>query len=288
MATIKIITIKGSSIFYNDKNHKKDADYFIVKEKSKQTHRYKYLDDAILGLNPEPTNIQLKKYIELAQKYDNVSTKRFKGILSYKKLIGMKAPAKKKTKKQGVGSSKKTIRKHRGINQRTGKLKKGFKYGTNGRIVEVQTPAQKKRQTGRTNVLADKGKQAKRPGKRISATGNVYYERRANRSDKGKLLAPDGQNIGDLCVRPNKDGSRTYYSSHGGNRPCPYGGRPATKSVNFLESAPATYGLNGKRKKKPTAKQLEAQKKFKINSAKARKLVDSGQAKNLKEAWKKI
>jgi hypothetical protein len=34
----------------------------------------------------------------------------------------------------------------------------------------------------------DKRYQAKKPGKRKSASGNTYYENRANRSDKGKLL----------------------------------------------------------------------------------------------------
>jgi len=34
----------------------------------------------------------------------------------------------------------------------------------------------------------DKRYQAKKPGKRKSATGKTYYENRANRSDRGKLL----------------------------------------------------------------------------------------------------
>lgn len=84
-------------------------------------------------------------------------------------------------------TKKKTIRKHPGINQRTGKLKKGFKYvGT--KIVEVKTKAQKMRQTGTTHTKEDKQKKALKPGKRTSKNGNVYYERRANRSDVGKLL----------------------------------------------------------------------------------------------------
>ena len=165
------------------------------------------------------------------------------------------------------------------------------------------TLAKKNRQTGATHVLEDKKKKAKKPGKRVSATGKVYYERRANRSDVGKLLgvtksmtklqaqtlaksknktskkfkfsavllpaskggngkqyvikqsaaaglkAPDGQNIGDLCIRKNADGSTTTYNSHGGNRPCPYGGRPKTTRVSVLTPAPGTFGLNGAKKK---------------------------------------
>jgi hypothetical protein len=39
-----------------------------------------------------------------------------------------------------------------------------------------------------TKIDYDKRHQAKKPGKRKSATGKTYYENRANRSDKGKLL----------------------------------------------------------------------------------------------------
>jgi hypothetical protein len=44
------------------------------------------------------------------------------------------------------------------------------------------------RQTGSSNTKFDKLVQAMKPGKRTSASGNVYYERRADRSDKGKKL----------------------------------------------------------------------------------------------------
>jgi hypothetical protein len=45
-------------------------------------------------------------------------------------------------------------------------------------------------QTGASNKLFDKRKQALAPGKRVSKTGRTYYERRANRSDAGYLLGP--------------------------------------------------------------------------------------------------
>lgn len=45
-----------------------------------------------------------------------------------------------------------------------------------------------KRQTGASDKSIDKTKQALKVGKRVSKNDNVYYERRANRSDKGKLL----------------------------------------------------------------------------------------------------
>lgn len=48
------------------------------------------------------------------------------------------------------------------------------------------------RQTGRWqnphNLLVDQQFQAQRPGKRFSRAGRRYYERRANRSDVGRLL----------------------------------------------------------------------------------------------------
>lgn len=45
-----------------------------------------------------------------------------------------------------------------------------------------------KRQTGTSDKSIDKIKQALPVGKRVSKNDNVYYERRANRSDKGVLL----------------------------------------------------------------------------------------------------
>jgi hypothetical protein len=38
------------------------------------------------------------------------------------------------------------------------------------------------------NLLIDQRFQAMRPGKRFSANGRRYYERRSNRADRGKLL----------------------------------------------------------------------------------------------------
>ena len=128
-------------------------------------------------------------------------------------------------------------------------------------------------QTGSTHVFEDKKKQAKKPGKRKSATGKSYYETRANRSDVGKLL-------GALCVRRNPDGSTTTYSAHNGTD-CNYGGRIKVKAVTM-------NGLAGAKKKPATAKQKAAQDKFKVNSAKARKLVATGEAKTLKQAWELV
>ena len=45
------------------------------------------------------------------------------------------------------------------------------------------------KQIGKTNKLVDSKRKALLPGKRISKTGNIYYENRASRSDvKGKTI----------------------------------------------------------------------------------------------------
>lgn len=55
-------------------------------------------------------------------------------------------------------------------------------------ILLQKKKASVKKQTGTTNIAIDKKIQAQAPGKRISKDGNVYYESRENRSDKGRLL----------------------------------------------------------------------------------------------------
>lgn len=44
------------------------------------------------------------------------------------------------------------------------------------------------KQTGSSDKASDKRVSALKPGKRVSATGKVYTETRANRSDKGKKI----------------------------------------------------------------------------------------------------
>jgi len=56
---------------------------------------------------------------------------------------------------------------------------------------------QSSRQTGKTNLSRDLRKRALAPGRRVSATGRVYYERRANRSDKpGQLSGSELSRLG--------------------------------------------------------------------------------------------
>lgn len=61
------------------------------------------------------------------------------------------------------------------------------------------------RQTGTSNKKADLQRKAKKPGKRKSASGRVYTERRKNRSDKPGMLtgmkAAVKQKLADACLR---------------------------------------------------------------------------------------
>lgn len=59
-----------------------------------------------------------------------------------------------------------------------------YKAGKLGAVKKAST-----RQTGGSNTKRDKQRRAKPPGKRISESGNVYYERRKNRSDKPGSMA---------------------------------------------------------------------------------------------------
>ena len=51
------------------------------------------------------------------------------------------------------------------------------------KIPETAKKSSKYRQTGKSDRKRDQKLVAKLPGKRISASGNIYYERRTNRSD---------------------------------------------------------------------------------------------------------
>jgi hypothetical protein len=65
----------------------------------------------------------------------------------------------------------------------------------------------KTRQTGSTTTKADKKRKAKAPGKRKSAAGKVYYERRKNRSDRPHSLSGVKAKMGNVKVKSKKPGS---------------------------------------------------------------------------------
>jgi hypothetical protein len=63
-------------------------------------------------------------------------------------------------------------------------MKNIFMKGLKGRTIKEEVT-----RTGKTNFLRDKKRSALTPGKRISKSGKIYYEKRRNRSDlKGEKI----------------------------------------------------------------------------------------------------
>jgi hypothetical protein len=76
--------------------------------------------------------------------------------------------------------------------------------------VAAKKTASKAYQTGSSNKLYDAMKKAKGPGKRVSASGGVYYERRKNRSDMpGSILGID-ENIRLTRINNDVNGNPRY------------------------------------------------------------------------------
>lgn len=69
-----------------------------------------------------------------------------------------------------------------------GQFVKAAKTGSRktGKGKAKRAAAKKIYQIGSSNLKADRRVKAKRPGKRVPASGIVYFERRRNRSDKPK------------------------------------------------------------------------------------------------------
>ncbi len=74
-------------------------------------------------------------------------------------------------------------RKHPGKSWRHCVEQASREYRTGHKIGKVK-PVKKYRQTGTSNRKNDEQRTARVPGKRKSAAGNTYYERRKNRSDR--------------------------------------------------------------------------------------------------------
>jgi len=58
-----------------------------------------------------------------------------------------------------------------------------------GKKATAKRKASTTRQTGSSSTARDRARKALAPGRRVSRTGRVYYERRKNRSDKPGMLA---------------------------------------------------------------------------------------------------
>lgn len=77
---------------------------------------------------------------------------------------------------------KKTYRRPSGVPKSMSKSRKRSGSTTKKRYAGVARSTSEYR-TGRSNQRYDDRRKAKLPGKRVSASGRVYYERRRNRSD---------------------------------------------------------------------------------------------------------
>ena len=81
---------------------------------------------------------------------------------------------------------------------------------TAGKKATAKRKASTTRQTGSSSTAKDRARKALPPGRRVSKAGNVYYERRKNRSDKpGQLADYDTykEYVLDQLNRPNWEGT---------------------------------------------------------------------------------
>lgn len=102
---------------------------------------------------------------------------------------------------------------------------------------------QSTRQTGASKTTRDLKKRALAPGRRVSKAGNVYYERRKNRSDKpGQLAEYDTykEYVIDQLNKPNWEGSFPvnvrFISDTGDSKAIHVSTRTIPIIIDFLES----------------------------------------------------
>lgn len=79
------------------------------------------------------------------------------------------------------------------------------KTATKKLATKKTTTTKEKKQTGSSSKIFDLRHQAMKPGKRTTSWGTTYYESRANRSDKGKLLG-----IGDAFSNVSKSAKKLW------------------------------------------------------------------------------
>lgn len=90
----------------------------------------------------------------------------------------------KRTKQTSLSSygKKKTYRRPSGVPKSMSKSRKRSSSNSTKRYSGVAR-SNREYQTGRSNEAYDRRRKAKLPGRRVSASGRVYSERRKNRSD---------------------------------------------------------------------------------------------------------
>jgi hypothetical protein len=81
------------------------------------------------------------------------------------------------------------------VKKKSAPKKKAAKKIAKKKIAKKKVAKKKVAKKKLTRIDYDKRYQAKKPGKRKSASGKTYYENRSNRSDTGKLLGIGALNI---------------------------------------------------------------------------------------------
>ena len=96
-----------------------------------------------------------------------------------------------KAKKLGISDVSKRTKENlaQSIMLAEARKKRGTAMGKKATAKRKVSATRQTKGTGATDIIADRRKQALPPGKRVSKkSGNVYYERRRDRSDKGLFL----------------------------------------------------------------------------------------------------
>jgi len=91
-------------------------------------------------------------------------------------------------------------------------------------------------QTGKSNTAIDKKVKAKKPGKRKSASGKVYYERRKNRSDVPGTMTGIRTDRKRLAINRKREDVE-YYSRAMSNLAYEMGKYPPISSMNIKKVA---------------------------------------------------
>lgn len=89
------------------------------------------------------------------------------------------------------------------IDPKTGKAKTKVQL-VNAILMKKNLGGKSNKLVGKSNRSLDKQRKAKKPGKRVSASGKVYYEKRANRADVKTMLGGKKPTATDIKAKEFK------------------------------------------------------------------------------------
>ena len=89
------------------------------------------------------------------------------------------------------------------IDPKTGKAKTKIQL-VNSILMKARLGGKSNKLTGSSNRSLDKQRKAKKPGKRVTASGKVYYEKRANRADVRTMLGGKKPTATDIKAKEFK------------------------------------------------------------------------------------